>query len=196
MKNGVFCLTTDFEALKADKWKAAMHEPQGILVVAEGWKPFVFAPKWTSRLSWIDSTHIPTDVQCPMGGLILDSLHITHQIVNAFHNENLTVPAAEYCLNYACGRIGQGQWALPSIIQLQYIAKYKYQIKDCLSIMGRNTHKADMFAWSNAYSNHTAMVVRLHGLYPAEEWSPIVKRSVILTIPIHQIENPSEIRYL
>ena len=129
MVTGCYCLTTDFKAIKPENWDNSVHEPQGVLVVSESWRPFVMGLNWGGRLPWAEKGGV--DFQ-DFGTLILDPLDATKEIVRRHKEAGIAAPAAEWCLDYSYRRIGKGRWALPTQEQCLSIFRYQDQIQQCL----------------------------------------------------------------
>lgn len=149
MENGCYCLTTDFKAIKPENWDPSVHEPQGVLMASEDWRPFVMGLEWGCGLPWAEKEGVDCQDLSIRNRLILDSLEATKEIVRRHKDAGIAAPAAEWCLDYSYGRIGKGWWALPSNSELYQIARYKQEIVECYCHMSPKTNNfLHHFFWS------------------------------------------------
>ena len=149
MENGCYCLTTDFKAIKTENWNPSVHEPQGVLVVSESWRPFVMGMEWGCSLQWAEMQGVDCQDLSIRNRLILNPLEATKEIVRRHKVTGIAAPAAEWALDYSYGCIGKGWWALPSVNELYQIVRYKQEIVECYCHMSLKTNNfLHHFFWS------------------------------------------------
>lgn len=131
---------------KASEWDKTQL-PQGVVVVPEdgGEHAFIVAPHNTIVAQFSPRKEV--------AGLITDkeswdALTATKRIAEAYKGAHHTdpdgeteyefdgAPAADFCMQYAHGKIGAGEWGLPTIKQLKAIAEARREVNECFRAMG------------------------------------------------------------
>lgn len=146
LQKGAYCFSQAGVLSKANEWNKN-ELPQGVVVVPEdgGEHAFIVAPHNTIVAQFSPCKEV--------AGLITDreswdALEATKRIAAAYagmHHDDPDgeteydfdgSPAADFCLAYSHGRIGAGEWALPTEKQLKAFAEYKREINACFRAMG------------------------------------------------------------
>ena len=146
LQKGVYCFSQAGALYKASEWDKTQL-PQGVVVVPDetGEHAFIIAPHNTIAAQFSPRKEV--------AGLITDkeswdALTATKRIAEAYKGAHHTdpdgeteydfdgSPAADFCLQYSHGRIGAGEWALPTVKQLQAIAAAKREVNECFRAMG------------------------------------------------------------
>ena len=146
LQKGVYCFSQAGVLYKASEWDKTQL-PQGVVVVPEdgGEHTFIVAPHNTIVAQFSPRKEV--------AGLITDkeswdALTATKRIAEAYKGAHHTdpdgeteyefdgAPAADFCLQYAHGKIGAGEWGLPTIKQLKAIAEARREVNECFRAMG------------------------------------------------------------
>ena len=174
LQKGVYCFSQSGVLYKANEWDKNQM-PQGVVVV----------PDEGSEYAFIVAPHNTIAAQLSprkeVYGLITDreswdALAATKRIAEAYagmhHDDpdNETEyefdgsPAADFCLGYSHGKIGAGEWAVPTEKQLKAIAKHIREINECFRAMSCPTMPLGWY-WSSIACEDCAWCAWLVNVY-------------------------------
>ncbi len=146
---GVWCLDSVTQKLVGrEYWNDALMEAQGVVVVTEE-MAFVVAPHHTVAAQWSarnngDNNQPPLITDTDSIDASLATARIWARYKDAHHVDPdgdseydfAGSPAADFCRSYSCGNRGRGSWCLPTVKQLQAIAKNIKDVNACFMAMG------------------------------------------------------------
>lgn len=162
LQKGAYCFSQLGVLRKANEWDKKNMLPQGVVVVPEdgGEHAFIVA---------LHSTIVAQlSPRKEVAGLITDreswdALTATKRIAEAYagmHHDDPDgeteydfdgAPAADFCLGYSHGRIGAGEWALPTEKQLKAMSEHRRELNACFRAMGCPTLPMGYY-WSSIAS--------------------------------------------
>lgn len=146
---GVWCLIEDCNKLalvRRQDWDHNHSADIGVVIITNT-SAFVIAPHNTVVAQWspIDAGH--DSVELITDRESLDATQATDRIIEkysgALHVDPdgdtqynfIGSPAADFCRHYSHGGIGEGEWNLPTVAQLEIIAKDIAEVNACFFTM-------------------------------------------------------------
>lgn len=172
----VSLLTITGKKIAPEKWgNRPKWYCQGILVEGDDAPPFLLAPE-AQQLPFVTDTRSPKHVdetKFAMFGeksLLLDGRHISNTLSELYQEFGYSAPALQYCRKYAHGRFRQGQWGLPTPMQLSTMFRFHQEVRLCADVLGMekerswNTMHRYLYFWS--CSVETPLRIWTHVFYP------------------------------
>lgn len=157
---GVWCLTTDKKALKAEEWDSNRHKPMGVGVITEK-TAFIVLPAPQAALPF-GSTDVEKyddivyDEETYDNAAATDCIDTAHQDIEGFVYDDkrfpfVGAPSAEYCI--------QQGGALPTLATAKEIASNIGAINEAMRIIGGAVVCGWLWTSTVKKSNNCAFVV-------------------------------------